>query len=164
MEKTKAINFLGKSQYGGGGRGETPYLKKWLKKKTLSTNIPCLSPKWWMQGPGLLSEEWGKRSLHPKLLPAGYNNALLLRRCTQWPGCLLRQIRGSFLCFSSFPSFLILAVLVTKSCPTLWPHRLWPARLLCPWLSPGKNTWAGCHFLLQRIFPIQGSNPGLLHW
>ena len=22
----------------------------------------------------------------------------------------------------------------------------------------------GCHFLLQRIFPTQGSNPGLLHW
>jgi len=29
--------------------------------------------------------------------------------------------------------------------------------------SPGKNTGLGCHFLLQGIFPIQGSNPGLLH-
>ena len=27
---------------------------------------------------------------------------------------------------------------------------------------PGKNTGVGCHFLLQRIFPIQGSNPRLL--
>ena len=25
------------------------------------------------------------------------------------------------------------------------------------------NTGVGCHFLLQGIFPIQGSNPGLLH-
>ena len=25
--------------------------------------------------------------------------------------------------------------LVTKSCPTLWPHGLKPARLLCPWAS-----------------------------
>ena len=25
----------------------------------------------------------------------------------------------------------------------------WPARLLCPWDSPGKNTGVGCHFLLQ---------------
>ena len=24
-----------------------------------------------------------------------------------------------------------------------------PARLLCPWDSPGKNTGVGCHFLLQ---------------
>ena len=29
--------------------------------------------------------------------------------------------------------------------------------------SPGKNTGAGCHALLQRIFPTLGSNPGLLH-
>ena len=46
------------------------------------------------------------------------------------------------------------------------PDSLWP-----PWtmsssvhgISPGKNTGAGCHFLLQGIFPTQGSNPGLLH-
>ena len=29
--------------------------------------------------------------------------------------------------------------------------------------SPGKNTGVGCHFLLQGIFPTEGSNPGLLH-
>ena len=29
--------------------------------------------------------------------------------------------------------------------------------------SPDKNTGAGCHFLLQRIFLTQGSNPCLLH-
>ena len=29
--------------------------------------------------------------------------------------------------------------------------------------SPGKNTGVGCHSLLQEIFPIQGSNPGLPH-
>ena len=29
--------------------------------------------------------------------------------------------------------------------------------------SPGKNIGAGCHALLQGIFPTQGSNPGLLH-
>ena len=36
-------------------------------------------------------------------------------------------------------------------------------RLLCPWNFPGKNTGVSCHFLLQGIFPTQGSNPGLLH-
>ena len=40
---------------------------------------------------------------------------------------------------------------------------LQPTRLLRPWDSPGKNTGAGCHFLLQGIFLTQGSNPGLLH-
>ena len=33
--------------------------------------------------------------------------------------------------------------------------------LLCPWDFPGKSTGVGCHFLLQGIFPTQGSNPGL---
>ena len=30
-------------------------------------------------------------------------------------------------------------------------------------VSPGKNTGVGCHAVLQGIFPIQGSNPHLLH-
>ena len=46
---------------------------------------------------------------------------------------------------------------------SLQPHGLWPTRLLCPWNSPGKNTGAGCHFLLQGIFPTQRLNLGLLH-
>ena len=29
------------------------------------------------------------------------------------------------------------------------PHRWQPARLRCPWDSPGKNTGVGCHCLLQ---------------
>ena len=29
---------------------------------------------------------------------------------------------------------------------------------------PSKNTRAGCHFLLQGIFPTQGSNLCLVHW
>ena len=31
----------------------------------------------------------------------------------------------------------------------LWPYGLWLIRLLCPWDSPGKNTWVGFHFLPQ---------------
>ena len=46
---------------------------------------------------------------------------------------------------------------------SLWPHWLWPTRLLCPWYFPGKNTGVYCHFLLQGIFLTQGSNLGLLH-
>ena len=30
--------------------------------------------------------------------------------------------------------------------------------------SPGKNTGAGCHFLLQGIFPTQAANLRLLYW
>ena len=55
-----------------------------------------------------------------------------------------------------------------QSCPTLCnPMDCSPARVPCPWHSPGKNTGAGCQALLQGIFPTQGSNPHLfclLHW
>ena len=41
------------------------------------------------------------------------------------------------------------------------PHELQPARLLCSWDSPGKNTGVGCRFLIQGFFPTQGSNSHL---
>ena len=40
----------------------------------------------------------------------------------------------------------------------LRPYGLQPTSLLFPWDSPGKNAGIGCHFLLQGIFPTQGSN------
>ena len=43
------------------------------------------------------------------------------------------------------------------------PHGLYPHRLLHPWDFPGQSTGVGCHILLQRISPTQGSNPGLPH-
>ena len=49
----------------------------------------------------------------------------------------------------------------------LQPHGLQrpppPPRLLCR-SFPGKNTGVGCHFLLQGLFPTQGSDLCLLHW
>ena len=55
---------------------------------------------------------------------------------------------------------LLLASSLSNS---LRPHGLQPIRLLCPWDSPGKNSGVGCHFLLEEIFPIQGSTLGLLY-
>ena len=43
---------------------------------------------------------------------------------------------------------------------SLWPHAQSSS---VHGDSPGKNTGAGGHFLLQGIFLTQGSNPGLLH-
>ena len=34
---------------------------------------------------------------------------------------------------------------------------LYPAKILCPWQSRGKNTGVGCHVLLQGSLP----NPGI---
>ena len=46
---------------------------------------------------------------------------------------------------------------------SLWPHGLYPARLLCPWNSPGHYPWVGSCSLFHGIFPTQESNPGLPH-
>ena len=49
--------------------------------------------------------------------------------------------------------FACIACSVAQSCPTFCnPYGLWPARLLCPWDSPGKTTGVDCHFLIQGIF------------
>ena len=44
---------------------------------------------------------------------------------------------------------------VTQSCPTLCDP------IDCSLPFSRKSNGLGCHFLLQRIFPTQGSNPGL---
>ena len=44
---------------------------------------------------------------------------------------------------------------------------IWPGEfhgLYSPWNPTGQNTVVGSLSLLQRIFPIQGSNPGLPHF
>ena len=63
---------------------------------------------------------------------------------------------------------LIAFVLCAKS---LWSrltllqlYGLQPARLLCLWDSPGKNTGVGLCALFQGIFWPRDQNPVLLHW
>ena len=54
--------------------------------------------------------------------------------------------------------------LVAQLCPNLCdPMNCSPPGSSVHGDSPGKNTGAGCHALLQGIFPTQGSNLGLLH-
>ena len=50
---------------------------------------------------------------------------------------------------------------VTVVTDSLRPHGLQPTRLLHPSDLPGKSAGVDCHFLLQGIFPTQGSNIGL---
>ena len=45
---------------------------------------------------------------------------------------------------------------------SLWPHGLQPARHLCSWGFPSKNTGVGFYSLLHGILLTQGLNPGFL--
>ena len=47
---------------------------------------------------------------------------------------------------------------------SLRPRGLQPARLLCPWDSPGKNAGVGCHALLQGSKGPPGYNSGHTSW
>ena len=59
----------------------------------------------------------------------------------------------------------LLGCLVTRLCLTLLPpHGLSPARPLCPWDFPGKNTGVGCHFLLPVGEEHNSTDRGRLRW
>ena len=64
-----------------------------------------------------------------------------------------------FLCLA-YLSFLCCELNHTVVSSSLWPQALQPAKPICLWDSPGRNTGGGCQALLQGIFPTQGSNPG----
>ena len=67
--------------------------------------------------------------------------------------------------FSKFAGLLSMcvSVLVAQLCPALCdPMDCTVCQAPCPWDFPGKDTGVCCHFLLQRIFPTQGSNLDLL--
>ena len=81
-------------------------------------------------------------------------NVLLLLRLT-----FFLQSTTEVFCLSVLPCCACVLSCV-RLFATLWAIH----SLLCPWDSPGKNTGASCHFLLQGIFPTQRSNPHLLHW
>ena len=70
---------------------------------------------------------------------------------------------GLHYCFLTAPPWSLHPLCLTLSrsvvSDSLGPHGLGPTRFLSAWNSPGKNAGV----VLQGIFPIQGSNPGLLH-
>ena len=65
---------------------------------------------------------------------------------TRWSNELMHE--GIYLVFDSW------CVCVHAQSDTSQPFGLQPARLLCQWDYPGKNTGVGCHFFLQGIFSI----------
>ena len=79
------------------------------------------------------------------------------------PCCLAPSVVPPSCCFPPLSlRARVHACSVTRSRVTLRPRGLEPARLLCHGILQG-GMGVGCHFLLQGIFPTQGSNPHLLH-
>ena len=70
---------------------------------------------------------------------------------------------SSFLETIAFLSSLEKSDMFESESHSVMSNSLWPHRSYSPWNSPGQNTGMASHSLLQRIFPTQGSNPGLPH-
>ena len=45
-----------------------------------------------------------------------------------------------------------------QSCLTLWPHRMWPPRFLCPW-DFSQEYWSGLPFPSPENLPSSGIEP-----
>ena len=101
-----------------------------------------------------MSEEWSRIAvLRMWSLEVFYLSTASVRskwkflNTTEMLFAFLSPLLFSLKCTRKFPE--VVCVLVAQLCPTLLqPHGLQPARLLCPWDSPGKNTGVGCHSLL----------------
>ena len=89
--------------------------------------------------------------------PSSEPSSLTISYTMQWKSFTINSI--------NIPDLLSESKSVSHSVvpDSLQPHGLQPTRLLCPWDFLGKDTGIVCHFLLQRIFPTQGSNWVLLH-
>ena len=71
-----------------------------------------------------------------------------------------KEYREIYILFTQFPRTLLLAQLCLTLCN---PMDCSPPSSSVHGIFQARNTGVGCHFLLQEIFPTQGSNPYLLH-
>ena len=80
---------------------------------------------------------------------------------------IILGFRGKFRKMPPLGVYYCYVAVKVKSLSRAWlfatPWTVACTKLLHPWDLLGKSTGVGCHFLLQGIFPIQESNPGLLN-
>ena len=92
------------------------------------------------------------------------NGCTLLHSCLKAAflgGRGLQETQPPGLAVKPGPSILLQSNVLVTLCDPLECN---PPGSLCPWDFSGKNTGVGGHFILQGIFPTQGSNPDRLHF
>ena len=78
--------------------------------------------------------------------------------CPHLSSELVRALKAGIVSHVSLITLCESEVKVAQSCLTLCDP------MDSPWNSPGQNIGVSSLFLLQGIFPTQGSNPGLLRF
>ena len=132
--------------------GKIPWRRVWRPTAVfLSGESPCSILVWWAVGLERVGYDWVTKRIHAvtdlKALIVQWEERQQVITCQVILSCacLVASVMSDF----------------------FRPYGLQPSRLLCPLDSLGKNTGVSCHFLLQGIFPTQGSDAHLqclLHW
>ena len=103
--------------------------------------------KWWDQMPwSLFSECWALSQLFHSPPSLSSQGSLAPLHFLPWGGLEWVKMLKSYFHYMFLVHACSVASLMSDC---LWPCGSYPARLLCPWDSPGKNIGVGCHFLLQ---------------
>ena len=123
--------------------------RRWWRTSSLQGGLACCSPhscKESSKTEGLNDSKYVPCSV--RLWPCGF-----LTRVSQGDWVLSADANISDIwhtsCSQNFSDFCLMCVCAV---PSVVSKSLQPARLLCPWNSPGKNTGVGCCALLQGVF------------
>ena len=123
---------------------------KWKVKVKSISCVWLLATPWTAAYPALPSMGFSRQEYWSGLpLPSPKNKLGRWNRSSGFSHVTLK------LKYFQWQYWAIVCCLVAKLSDSLWPDWLQPARLLCPWDFPGKDTGVGCHFLLQGIFLTQ---------
>ena len=107
--------------------------------------------------PSFTESAWAAfKARNPQVLPASSRFVFLLKQ-SDWDRLVSESLSflillHSLVVFIPYGYHVCVWVTLVVS-DSLKPHGLQPARLLCPWDSPGKNTAVGGHALLQGLNP-----------
>ena len=117
--------------------------------------ISLIGSHCWRVTAGLPSLSWPAAGSQPKAHVHGGPGTVLLRHRIHPQRASLHP--------QAWPVPTLLRVCVCAhslhACLTLWPQGLWPARLLCPWNFPDKNTGMGCCDPPPRDLPDPAIEP-----
>ena len=134
-----------------------PSPENWIK------DSPSMAPTW-----TLCTRTQEKGTVTPQETCLWVSGSLQWRRGSGVACCRVGGADCSSTCPGSFEGghhyLHYLHHSIVKSLSRVWLFATpWNVSYQAPLSMGGKNTGAGCHFLLQGIFPTQGPNSGLPH-
>ena len=132
-------------------------IKKWKWLLTLQRSqgkiVLTAGRNWKFYSSLKLTHRLKQRIFKPKIVQLIVESETVLLTC-----CKTQELRNKCKKWCITHCVVLACSVVSDSLP---PRETVAARLLCPWVCPGKNTGVVCHFLLQGTFLTQRLIPHL---